>query len=336
MPTPNVARWTDPNYTTQSAAAYKAALDAAHAVAKRGADWFAPHQTYSASPNPDLSVELDAGYIWDGLNLTEVAAQIVTGFTIPSAGQNRVDRVVVDASTGVASRVEGTAVTGSPTATAPAIPAGKIPICQVTITSADTVITNSMITDERPLVQAQKGIPAGAIIEYAGNGSGSPDAPPSGYLFCNGANVSRTTYAELFSAIGTTWGAGDGSTTFTLPDSRRRVAVGAGGEATATLGNSVGSTGGAETVTLTSTEMPPHTHTTDSQGSHTHTPSGGGSFITNASNSGPGFQAASNPNGTSASTSSNGAHTHTAQSTGSGGAHNNIQPSYVVQKIIKT
>lgn len=68
---------------------------------------------------------------------------------VPSAGQHRVDRVVVDVVTGVASRVAGTAVTGSPSATPPAIPAGKLPICQVRITSDDTVILNSMITDER-------------------------------------------------------------------------------------------------------------------------------------------------------------------------------------------
>lgn len=57
-------------------------------------------------------------------------------------------------------------------------------------------------------------IPAGAVIFVAMN------TAPSGYLKANGANVSRTTYAALFAAIGTTFGAGDGSTTFTLPDMR--------------------------------------------------------------------------------------------------------------------
>lgn len=149
----NVARWVDPNFTTApDAATYKARLDAAHAVAKRFADWFAPHQAYAASPNPDLAVEIDPGYVWNGATLVEVGVQTVTGFTIPSAGQHRVDRVVVDSATGVATRVAGTAATGSPTASAPSVPTGKIPICQVYITSADTAVTNSMITDERVVV----------------------------------------------------------------------------------------------------------------------------------------------------------------------------------------
>ena len=64
-------------------------------------------------------------------------------------------------------------------------------------------------------------MPAGTIVSYAGA------SVPTGWLLCNGANVSRTTYANLFNAIGTRWGAGDGSTTFALPDSDGRVLQGA-------------------------------------------------------------------------------------------------------------
>jgi microcystin-dependent protein len=56
------------------------------------------------------------------------------------------------------------------------------------------------------------GTPTGTIIEYASNGT-----LPDGYLSCDGSSVSRTTYADLFAAIGTTWGSGNGSTTFNLP-----------------------------------------------------------------------------------------------------------------------
>ena len=66
------------------------------------------------------------------------------------------------------------------------------------------------------------GLPAGAIIAF-----GSTTAP-SGYLLCDGAAVSRTTYADLFAAISTTWGVGDGSTTFNLPDGRGGVLRGTG------------------------------------------------------------------------------------------------------------
>ena len=63
-------------------------------------------------------------------------------------------------------------------------------------------------------------LPAGVIIPFAGT------SVPSGYLLCNGARVSRTTYARLFAAVGTLYGAGDGSTTFALPDLRDRVLQG--------------------------------------------------------------------------------------------------------------
>jgi hypothetical protein len=64
------------------------------------------------------------------------------------------------------------------------------------------------------------GFPSGTIIAFAGK------SVPDGWLLCNGALVSRTTYAKLFAAIGTAWGAGNGSTTFKLPDADARVMQG--------------------------------------------------------------------------------------------------------------
>lgn len=75
---------------------------------------------------------------------------------------------------------------------------------------------------------------AGAIVSYAGN------TAPVGWLMCDGSAVSRTTYSKLFNAIGTTYGTGDGSTTFNIPDLRGRFPVGAG------VNYNVGSTGGSE------------------------------------------------------------------------------------------
>ncbi len=69
---------------------------------------------------------------------------------------------------------------------------------------------------------AEPTLPAGLIFAYAGS------SIPTGWLDCNGAAVSRTTYADLFSAISTTWGAGDGSTTFNLPDLRSATLRGVG------------------------------------------------------------------------------------------------------------
>lgn len=90
--------------------------------------------------------------------------------------------------------------------------------------------------------------PAGIIMPFAGT------VAPENYLFCDGSAVSRTTYATLFGVIGTTFGAGDGSSTFNLPDLSGRVPLGV------SQAHALGSTGGSETVTLTESELPAHMH----------------------------------------------------------------------------
>ncbi len=86
---------------------------------------------------------------------------------------------------------------------------------------------------------------------------------PSGFLECNGANVSRSTYADLFAVIGTDYGSGDGSSTFTLPDLQDKVHVGS------SSGKAVASTGGAASVTPTGT-VANHTLTTSQLAAHSH------------------------------------------------------------------
>jgi microcystin-dependent protein len=95
---------------------------------------------------------------------------------------------------------------------------------------------------------AAQAVPTGALLPFGGA------AAPSGYLMCDGSVVSRTTYADLFVAIGTTFGAGDGSTTFGIPDLRQKFPL---GKAASGTGNVLGGTGGAID----------HTH---SGGNHTH------------------------------------------------------------------
>lgn len=95
----------------------------------------------------------------------------------------------------------------------------------------------------------------GEIIQFAGT------TIPEGCLVCNGAAVSRTEYSELFSVIGTTYGQGDGSTTFNIPDMLGRAALGVDSTYT------VGSSGGASDVLLDSTQIPLHTHSIPA---HTH------------------------------------------------------------------
>ena len=78
-------------------------------------------------------------------------------------------------------------------------------------------------TEQNGLEKVVDGVPIGAIIPYAGS------TAPFGTLICNGAAISRSAYPELFEAIGTTWGAGDGSTTFNIPDLRGYFLRGVGG-----------------------------------------------------------------------------------------------------------
>lgn len=100
------------------------------------------------------------------------------------------------------------------------------------------------------------------------------------WVSCDGSAVSRTTYAYLYSILGTTWGAGDGSTTFNLPDLRNRARVSVGGSRLTAAGSGidgavVGSVGGAQSVSLSQANLPNVTlsvsGTTNTTGNHTHT-----------------------------------------------------------------
>jgi microcystin-dependent protein len=90
---------------------------------------------------------------------------------------------------------------------------------------------------------------------------------PSGWLLCNGDAVSRTTYADLFAVLGTTFGVGNGSTTFNVPDMRSRMPIGVGA-GTGLSARTLAQTGGVETQTISSANLPTHQHTLSA---HTHT-----------------------------------------------------------------
>lgn len=109
--------------------------------------------------------------------------------------------------------------------------------------------------------------PAGTVVDTAGTVPTTETTPGRrDWLACDGALVNRLTYARLYASIGTTYGAGDGTTTFQLPDFRGRVAVGAGtGSGLTARAN--GQTFGAETFTLAIANLPAHDHTIND---HTH------------------------------------------------------------------
>ena len=159
-------------------------------------------------------------------------------------------------------------------------------------------------------------LPVGTILPYAGASA------PTGYLVCNNQAVSRATYAALFAVIGTTYGAGDLITTFNVPDLRGRGPVGVGtGDAGYASNWALGQKKGAEQHPLTSGENGPHSHVLS------------GNYTKEDNNYSPGDTLPLRENSIVVGAFSTAGE---IQSSGSGTAHNNLQPSLSINFIIKT
>lgn len=133
-------------------------------------------------------------------------------------------------------------------------------IASIEVPAAAADILACTLTDER--ATARLNLVAGGLTPVGGGMPFFGAAAPDGYLLADGSAISRTTYARLFSVIGTTYGVGDGATTFNLPDLRQRFPL---GKAASGTGNTLGATGGQIDHTHTG---PSHTHTGPA---HTHT-----------------------------------------------------------------
>jgi microcystin-dependent protein len=211
-------------------------------------------------------------------------------------------------------------------------------------------------------------IPAGCVMPYAGASA------PAGWLLCAGQAVSRIDYGALFAVVGTTYGSGDGSTTFNLPDLRGRVIAGEddmGGTAANRLtsagsginGLALGAAGGAQTMTISSSNLPVHQHSINHDHGSFNATSGGMSAnashshsqVFNGAPTGGALDGTKIAYGTIVDnawrnvsiSSTNTDHTHTTTidvpnftgSSGDGGfansATNNVQPTMVMNYIIK-
>lgn len=163
-------------------------------------------------------------------------------------------------------------------------------------------------TTARLFVNPSNYLPVGTILMNAAS------TAPTGWLLCYGQAVSRSTYANLFTALSTTYGVGDGVTTFNLPDLRGRTVAGMdnmGGSGanrvTNVAADSVGGVMGTETHTLTTSEMPSHSHYASGSGGGTYA-EGTGTFSSGTLSTAP---------------------------EGGGQAHNNMQPTMFMHFIIK-
>ena len=199
-------------------------------------------------------------------------------------------------------------------------------------TTAKLEIVRKRLTDEM-LIQFRQTNPC--LVEYSDDGGSTwhtvadltecqaPSAPtgtmmpfaastvPSGWLLCDGSAVSRSTYAALFALIGTSYGVGNGSTTFNLPDLRGRAPIGAG-QGNGLTNRALAATGGEETHLLSTAEMPAHAHKVR--------------WATAAGGSASQYAPGSGLGGTDYEIDAN---------EGGGGAHNNMQPWLALNYIIK-
>ena len=146
--------------------------------------------------------------------------------------------------------------------------------------------------------------PTGLIIPFA------PSVAPTDWMLCDGSLVSRTDYSALFAVIGETYGVGDGSTTFALPDFRGRMPLGSG-TGTGLTARVLGEQSGSETVVLTEADLASHTHTWSYKGGTASYLNTYKSIWINTTSGNMG-------------------------ATGGGGEHNNMMPYTVTNFIIKT
>ena len=169
-----------------------------------------------------------------------------------------------------------------------------------------------------------EGIPTGTVVPW------TAASVATGFLECDGTAVSRTTYAALFAIVSTTYGVGDGSSTFNLPDLQDNIAMGKSGS------KSLASTGGANTVTATGNvggSTANATLSTSQLASHSH--GGGGSSGTNGHHNPNQNQKYYSSTNTGSSGSGSG-HSHNMSATFSGDATSVLQPYLTLIYIIKT
>lgn len=255
----------------------------------------------------------------------------------------------------------GVQVSGTGTPTDPYILGAQPSVITVADSaSVDLTLTGNGTVDAPYLLRADLAAspggsgsaPTGSVIDFAGN------TAPGGWVLCNGAAIARVEFSALFAVIGTTYGVGDGSSTFNVPDTRGRIVMGAGSGAglsprtLAAKGGSQDSTLPTHTHTM-GTDTPDHAHAssiTDGAGAHQHATYLGDQAV-GAVHTGSGSATVKEYSGSPAGDNTYGAgnHNHTVNNPGATARHShsitgagvtptdqNLPPFIVLNQIIKT
>jgi len=245
--------------------------------------------------------------VLDGITASTAELNIMDGVLASTAELNYVDGVT----SSIQTQIDAKAPSVSPTFTGTVVLPSTTSVGTITSTELSYVdgVTSSIQTQLNALSAAiTVAVPAGVIVPYAG----ASNNIPGGYFLCDGQAISRTTYATLFGVIGTTYGAGDTTTTFNVPNLKGKVPVGL--DSTQVEFDALAETGGVKEVTLDVTQIPAHNHS--------------GQIVFDSGNDYGSGSSGVTANGIGDSQPSVG-------TTGSGLAHNNLQPYIVVNYIIK-
>jgi len=290
--------------------------------------------TGALAANGGITCDTDKFVVADTTGNTTIAgtlavtgASTLTGALAANGGITcDTDKFTVADTTGDTTVAGTLGVTGVITATAGVtgdltgnVTATSVLVDGVTATTQPSGTDNTTVATTAFAV-ALSHVPAGAITQY-----GAASAP-TGWLLCDGTAKSRTTYSALFAIISTTYGVGDGSSTFNLPDLQGNVPV---GKDSSTFG-SLGDTGGAETHALSEAELAAHTHFNFADVASTDGTVSAETQPNRASSTGLSYYEYKIQGSSTAATLGK------SSSVGLGTAHQNLQPYLVINYIIKT
>jgi len=274
--------------------------------------------------------------ITNGTSVFNVAptefSSLTVGGTLDVTGNTSVGGTLN--TTGKAEFEDDVSVSGALVVGGSATFSGTVTIAGANVQAANAKVCASAFHGDGSNLTGITTFPTGGIMPFAGTSAGTP----SGFLLCHGQAVSRSTYSGLFSVITSIYGDGDGSSTFNLPDLRGRVVAGQddmGGSSANRLtgltggvdGDTLGGSGGEQSVSLTEAQLPAHSHaaameeTADSESGITRVGLG---------------RSLSDRSGTYRTSVSDGGGNLLIANTGSGSAHNNVQPTFILNYIIKT